>query len=186
MEEIWKYIKGYEGLYQVSNLGRVKSLYFKDEKILKGRPDKDGYILVYLYKNKKATNKKVHKLVAEAFVPECKIQVNHKNGIKDDNRAENLEYVTAGENQLHAFCVLKRKHKILTEKEKEKLFNARSKRVIQYDIKSNKKFVYKSIREAERNTGIAHISISRCCRHKQEKAGGYMWRYENDEVKDKD
>ena len=186
MKEIWKDIKEYEGLYQVSNLGRIKSLYFKNEKILKGRLDKDGYILVRLYKNEKGINKKVHRLVAEAFVPECKIQVNHKNGIRDDNRAENLEYVTASENQLHAFYVLKRKHKILTEKEKEKLFSARSKSVIQYDVELNKKFVYKSIREAERNTGISHISISRCCRKKQETAGGYIWRYENDEIKDKD
>lgn len=118
--EIWKPIEGYEGIYEVSNTGKVRSLDRKSycEKWPNGRYErgrelylnlmKDGYILVSLNKNSETQWRKVHRLVAEAFIPnpESKRCVNHKNGIKSDNRVENLEWVTASENMKHAYRVL--------------------------------------------------------------------------------
>jgi tRNA U55 pseudouridine synthase TruB len=112
--EVWKDIEGYEGYYQVSNLGRVKSLervvqggrwgFQKEKSILMGQStDSYGYKVVGL---RKLTRRhfKVHRLVAIAFIEnkDSKDQVNHKNGIKSDNRVENLEWVTAKENNIHA------------------------------------------------------------------------------------
>lgn len=115
MEEIWKDIPEYEGLYQISNLGNVKSLqreikcecnnqykYFNmkytiSEKVLKGRKDKDGYLIVHLCKNSRHKNYKIHRLVAEAFIPNPYNlpQINHINENKKDNNANNLEWCSS-------------------------------------------------------------------------------------------
>ena len=113
--EIWRDIAGYEGWYQVSNMGRVRSVdrtvYFKNGKgsrTYKGQILKlkyhNGYQMVNLLRNKELFVAYVHKLVLEAFVPrvEGKTWCNHKNGIKSDNRAENLEWCTPSENNQHA------------------------------------------------------------------------------------
>lgn len=102
MEE-WRPINGYEGLYEVSNLGRIKSLncnHTKKEGILKLYNDKDGYLMVKLSKDKNNRLFRVHRLVAEAFIPnpENKPCVDHINTIKNDNRVENLRWVTYKEN----------------------------------------------------------------------------------------
>lgn len=113
--EIWKDIKGYEGWYQVSNQGRVRSLdrtvYFKDGKRSRTYKGKilrykyhHGYQMVNLLRNKEINTGYVHKLVINAFIPKVKGKTwtNHKNGIKSDNRAENLEWCTPSENNIHA------------------------------------------------------------------------------------
>lgn len=115
INEIWVNVVGYEGLYNVSNLGRVKSLdkeisnnrceYTKKGKILKPYLDKDGYGTVNLYKDGNKKLLKVHRLVAQSFIEnnENKPTVNHKNSIRFDNRADNLEWATYSENNQHAF-----------------------------------------------------------------------------------
>ena len=113
--EVWKDILGYEGYYQVSNLGRVRSLdriikrrnssdMIRKGTILRGQPDKDGYLLVGLKFEGREYKAKVHRLVAQAFIPnpENKPFVNHIDGNKDRNDILNLEWVTALENSSHA------------------------------------------------------------------------------------
>jgi len=106
-KEIWKDIEGYEGRYQVSNLGRVKSLNYRhtdQERILQPIPFSHGYLVVNFLKNKKHKTFLIHRLVAQSFIPnpDNKPQVNHINGVKTDNRVVNLEWVTPLENTQHA------------------------------------------------------------------------------------
>lgn len=133
LKEVWKDILGYEGLYQVSNWGRVKSLNYNrtgNERILKPGLGNRGYYFVNLCKNGKQKSVHIHRLVAEAFL--CKIPkglvVNHLNQNKQDNRLENLEIVTQKENLNHGTCrtrmsAAKRGKKIgpLSEETKQKI-----------------------------------------------------------------
>ncbi len=103
MTEIWKDIKDFEGLYQISNFGRVKSL--KTGKILKQTIKENGYLQIGLYKNNKKYYFLVHRLVTEAFIdnPNNYPQVNHISGIKSENNVDNLEWCNASQNGKHAY-----------------------------------------------------------------------------------
>ena len=105
--EIWKNIEGYDGRYQVSNMGRIKSFCKSKVKILRLRVGNRNYFEVILYMGKSSKNIKVHSIVAKNFIPnpENKPMVNHKDGNKLNNRVDNLEWSTYSENQLHAFQI---------------------------------------------------------------------------------
>lgn len=171
-EEIWKDIKGYEGKYQISNTGYVKSLDFNHtgkEKILKNKVNYKGYCFVTLYKENKQYYPAIHRLVAEAFIPnsDCLPQVNHIDGNKCNNHVENLEWCTNLENMHHAI--------------KTGLTNCRGNIRAVEQIDSNGKVINKfgAIADAGRFLGIKGKpnGISRACSGKQKTAYGYRWKY---------
>lgn len=186
MEEIWKDIEGYEGIYQVSNLGRVKGLERYDsnghllkEKILKTSINRDGYEKVSIQKNAKKKTYKIHRLVAIAFIPnvENKKEVNHIDGNKLNNRVNNLEWCTKEENERHA-----RNNNLIpvTDKiRKQASINGKKRRksVEQYNTKGSLLKRYISVSEASRETGVSISGISNCCTKKSKIAGGYIWKY---------
>lgn len=157
--EVWKDIKDFEGLYMISNLGNVKSFY--TNKILKLKKDKDGYLLVNIYKNHKNYCKKVHRLVAQAFIPNVYNykEINHIDENKANNVVSNLEWCTRKYNNNY-----KNKNQSI------------SKRVNQYDLNGNYIATYNSTMEATRKLGI-NRNISACCLGKAKTCGGYIWRY---------
>ena len=112
MQEMWESVNGYEGLYEVSNLGRVRSLKRATTRgIVLKQTMKHGYMNVCLSKDNKPSTKRVHRLVAEAFIanPMNKPVVNHIDGDKANNAASNLEWATNSENELHSYRVLGKK-----------------------------------------------------------------------------
>lgn len=187
-DEIWKDIKGYEGLYQVSNLGRIKSLeryvntnknyeLFIRERILK-QTSNNGYMRVELNKDGKGISYLVHRLVAEAFLNDYNkcLQVNHKNGIKNDNNIGNLEMVTAKENQIHSYHILNTKPSMQGHFGSS---HVRSIKINQFDKKGNFIKIWNSIIEASKELNINSSCISNACANRRKSAGGYIWKYAN-------
>ena len=158
--EIWRDIKDFEGLYQVSNLGRVRSLNFNHTigkvKELSLRNDKKGYKQVILYKDGKTKSYKVHRLVAETFIenPNNYEQINHKNEIKSDNTVNNLEW-----------CTNEYNHNYGTRNERVR--KSLSKKTLCITTGE----VFNSMREASIKYGISNGSISECCNNKRNSAG---------------
>ena len=159
--EIWKAVKGYEGLYEVSNLGNVRGL--TANKVLKPHRNNHGYMKVDLYKNGNRKRFLVHRIVAETYIPNPKnyTQVNHKDENKTNNCVANLE-----------FCDRKYNSNYGTAQER----SAEKHKKAVFCNELNKSF--KSITEAARYTGICLQSISMCCRGKYATAGDFHWRFE--------
>ena len=166
MKEEWKDIPHFNG-FQVSNDGRVRN---KHGRILKGSINNNGYQMVHLRtkdKNKLCT---VHRLVAEAFIPNPDNLpfVNHKDENKLNNEAENLEWCTSSYNMNYGTC-----RKRISKTKRNNTYNTKPVRCIEL------RKTYPSTREAERQTGIDCSQISAVCNHKKnyKTAGGYHWRY---------
>jgi len=185
-KEIWKPIKGYEGYYEISNRGRVKSLerdiwnghnYYKSKEIImKPAPNSDGYPQIPLCMNGKSTSIAIHRLVAIAFIPNPNNlpMVNHKDGDKTNNLPYNLEWCTNRDNIIHGFRILGRRPSHLG---KFGYDNHLSKEVIQLDLNGNEINRFGSTREVERETGFQHSNISACCIGKRHTSYGYRWKY---------
>ena len=187
--EIWKDIKGYEGLYQVSNLGRVKSLerdvfnyrgtlmHHMEEKILVQRIGKRGYAYVNLYLNGKYKSIQTHRLVALAFIPnpENKPQINHRDEVKTNNVVENLEWCTSFYNNHYGTRTERQKQ---NHKNVKLGNNPRAKAVFCEEL--NKTF--DCAKRVEEELGISGSQICRACNGKQKTAGKLHWKYadEND------
>lgn len=177
MQEIWKDIKGYEGLYQVSNMGNVKSLNYHrsgEERIRKPIVDSKGYLAVNLYKNGKCKRLLVHRLVLMTFAPidnMKKLDVNHRDENKKNNNLDNLEWCSRSYNNNYG-----------TRTQRT------SKPVVQLDTTTNEVInVYCSAWEADRQ-GFNQGNIAQCCKNKFSRKGnniykGYKWQYMSDYIK---
>lgn len=160
--ERWKDIEGYEGLYQISSCGRVKSLKYGKERILKPGKNKQGYLFVCLSNKTIFLKNRIHRLVAQSFIPNpCNLpEVNHKDEVKTNNYVSNLEWCT-------------RKYNANYGTRNERIAKKRSKKILCVETLK----VYKTAYDAEGQTGIRQSSIWQCCNRKRKTAGGYHWRY---------
>lgn len=176
MQEIWKDVPGYEGLYQVSNLGRVKSIYYnrkkckgwdikKKPKIIRLAKDRHGYYFVRLYNGEKQNRYSVHRLVAMVFLPNPLnlSEVNHKDENPVNNLVDNLEWCSHKYNMNYGTKVKRQKEKV-------------SKPVCQYTL--NEVFIkeYPSRKEASIETGTDVTGICQCIKGKLKTSGGFIWK----------
>lgn len=193
-EEIWLPIDGFEGIYEISNMGKVKSVErtityinrwgtetnrtFKSC-ILKPSQDKDGYLYVTLKKNGIETYKKIHRLIAEAFIPnpQNKPTVNHKNHNRQDNRVENIEWATYLE-----------QYDNIWKNNVENAHCCQSKQVYKYSLENTFLALYPSIRRAAKDCNLSHKGIMYCCEggyysttrkkfYECNNFGGFKWSY---------
>ena len=159
MKEIWIDCKGYEGKYQVSNLGRVWSV--RSQKYLKGFADKDGYLGVHLTaKNGKRKIERIHRLVAIAFLdnPNNLPVVNHKDENKTNNNVDNLEWCSVGYNNIYS--------------------KGKAVKCIELDR------VFDCSQSAAKELGLDGSSIRKCCKGQIKRVGGYHWSYVGDDSKE--
>lgn len=162
MQEIWRDIEGYENLYQVSNLGRVKSLKYGKERIMKERICTNGYLNTCLCKDGKAKYYLTHRLVAKAFIPnpDNLPEINHIDEDITNNNAENLEWCD-------------RKYNNNFGSHNKRMAESKSKKVL--CVETGK--IYSSLLQVERELGYKHQGIIYACKGKYKQAYGFHWRY---------
>ena len=206
-DEIWVDIKGYEGLYQVSNKGRVKKIYKNGKiRILKTRLDNNGYLCVTLSKNNKPKIFKMHRLIATHFIPnpDNKPCVDHINTIRTDNRIENLRWVTKKENSNNILSKknysearigfkhsdetkekLSKAHKGRPKSKEsvDKMIKTKSIKVVQLTLEEELVKIWDSAIKAEREEGFNHRHIGECCIGIAKTHKKYKWMYYEDYIK---
>ena len=186
MEEQWKDIEGYEGIYQVSNLGRVRSLdrtytmkngrkQSQKGRFMIARVDKDGYEIIKLRTLTSRVAHRVHRLVAQAFIPnpDNLALINHKDENKTNNRADNLEWCTNSYNLSYGSCLEK-----MSSSHRNRHYL--SKPIEQYTADGQFVKAYPSSAEAMRQTGIHKNNIRACCRGLYSQSGGFIWKEKKD------
>lgn len=167
--EIWSPINGFDGEYEISSFGRVKSL--KSGIILRQYEDRGGYLEVHLRKHSKKYHKKIHRLVAEAFLPNPNnyLEVNHKDENKKNNRFDNLEWCTHQYNSTYNDKHIK--HGIKMRKP-----------VLQYDLRGNFIARYLSQTHASKITGISQGVISNCANQRQKQSHGFVFTFDTNDT----
>ena len=176
MEEIWKDIKGYEGLYQISSFGRVKKTRNK-EKIMKGRIRGKGYLAVTLLdKHGEQKDFYIHRLVAEAFIPNLDNlpQVNHKSEIKTDNNVENLEWC---DNLYNVNYGTRTKRSAESNMGHSRKGSGKRTKIYQYSMDGRLVKVWNSLLEIYDELGIFRSCIYKCCHGVYNQSHGFIWSY---------
>lgn len=189
MQEIWKDIQGFKGVYQISNFGRLKS--FKkdsDGKVLSNTNQKGGYFSVILRKGEKVKTTRIHRLVAEAFIPnpDKLSQVHHKDGNKQNNCVDNLEWVNERE---HHFITRQHNPNVIKGLVNYNKF-IKPKTVQQYSLDGEFLAEYNSCTEAHLKTGVCTRNIHQVASktpfnkngNVRKQAGGYVWKYKDEGV----
>ncbi len=203
MKEVWKDVAGYEGLYQVSNKGNIRSLnhtvknHFYKGRSIKQRLDSYGYLIVTLFKKGARKDYKVHRLVAAAFIPNPNNYptVNHKNEIKACNEVWNLEWMTVKDNNNYGSrryrisVAQKGKPRDYVKGEKNYFYgkrfcgkdNTMSKKVYQYTLDGKFIQMFDSTREAAKAIGVSASLIGMMCTGKRKQTRGYLFCYSSTE-----
>lgn len=185
--EIWKDVNGYDGIYQVSNYGNVRKLktwvgnqYSSKYVDISPVPvnmyiDNKGYKRLCLSYNGKYTHVRLHRLVAQAFIPNPNNlpEVNHKDEDKFNNCVHNLEWCTHQYNTLYGTRVERIRLKNLE-------LGSSRKGVVQYSLSGDIICEWNSLTEASKSLSISLSKISNCCHHKRKTAGGYIWKFKED------
>ncbi len=166
--EVWRDVPGYQGLYEASSLGNIRSNYCRTKNgkiILSNKINRKGYVTICLYKNKKRFSTEAHRIVANTFMPSSdnKLQINHINEIKNDNRICNLEWCTPKENLNHG-------------SRNKRSAETLSKSIDQLSMSGELIKTWTSMQEAGRN-GYRPAEICLCCKGKRHTHAGYRWSY---------
>jgi len=179
MEEVWKDIPNYEGMYQVSNLGNIKNV--KKGKIKIPNKNKNGYLYIDLWKDNKNKKMTIHRAVAMAFLSNDNdyTDINHKDGNKTNNIVDNLEWCNRSHNLKEAYRLGLRKPTRAMLGKKGKLC-PNSKKIKQYDKLGNLIKIWNSTMDIERELNIIHNNVSSCCLGRLKTYKGFVWRF-NDE-----
>ena len=181
MEEIWKDIPEFEGKYQASNLGRIKSLerYVETyngknhckkhikEKILSSCKRKNGYLAVGLSKNGKTKTFLIHILVMRTFNGYSNLEIDHRDCNKQNNCLSNLEYVTQQENTIRAW--------------ENNLISRKENKIDQYDLSDNFIKTWFNCGDIEKELNLDHSNIIKCCKNKRNQCGNYKWKYHTEQ-----
>ena len=192
MKEIWKDIEGYEGRYQVSNLGNVKSLNYRSKGISENRKLKQnckGYLWVTLHKGTQHRHFLVHRLVANAFLknPNNYSDINHRDEDKTNNRVENLEWCTRSYNIKYSMDLHPNERKGKPRKLNGKVAPYKhTRQIIQFDKSGKEIRRWESVSEVANEMKWRGSSIVQACNGKRKTAYGYVWQFANEDISDRE